>query len=150
MLRPVWVFARIVSVKRTIGSFLTVTLRRSALPLTVRLYRPLTKIRARVTFTPPGARKRTLILRFVRQLLAFDAPPRSCTKSDPSGAILTPVGARPDEPSAPAEAESPDAERHEPSGLVSFSTWSLCVAYRQPSEPTVTKSPREPPVIRSR
>src|SRR5436190_19182201 len=35
---------------------------------------------------------------------------------------------------------------HVPSALVSLITRSLCVAKRQPEGPTVTKSPREPPV----
>ena len=36
--------------------------------------------------------------------------------------------------------------RHVPSAFVTFITRSLCVAYRQPSGPTATKSPRLPPV----
>ena len=75
MLRPLLVRARIVSVKRFAGSLLTITLRRSARPLTLRLYLPLTKIRALRTRMPLGARKRTRKRRFARHVAALTDPP---------------------------------------------------------------------------
>src|SRR4051794_29924238 len=76
--------------------------------------------------------------------LAFAEPPVTFTYAEVDGRS-GPVGASPPSPPPPLL-----LVRHDPSLLVSLRTSLLCVAYRQPSGPTMTKSPRVPPLMRSR
>src|SRR3954447_20482600 len=94
MLRPLLVRALMISVNARVGSFVTVTRRRSARPLTVRtLFLPMYS-RARVTRTRWGARKRTESRRLRAQLFAFADPPTIETNDDADGTYGVAVGTR--------------------------------------------------------
>src|SRR3954452_5644084 len=120
MLRPLLVRALMISVNARVGSFVSVTRRRSARPLTVRtLFLPMYS-RARVTRTPLGARKRTVSRRLRTQLFACAAPPLIETNADAEGTYGVAGAARSPRP--------PPPPRQEPSALVTLKTSLLWVA----------------------